>query len=213
MALSRATRHRGVLWPAAALLPPALLLTACSDTDGATAAAGGRAGASSPSASTAATAGASAPEDLPTASYPSVTGGNRPDRCRTSKLVVTVGPGEAGAGQRAFSVGLINQSDRSCTVRGYPGAAFVDASGARLGPDPRRTDDTPVTTVKLSPGQGTWATLSYSDARLTGSRAGTPAKLLIYPPDEREPLSVLWDNGKVPVSEDAAISVTAFGKG
>jgi hypothetical protein len=34
-------------------------------------------------------------------------------------------------------------SARTCTVYGYPGAAFVDASGEQLGPDPERAPGSP----------------------------------------------------------------------
>ncbi|WP_151774040.1 DUF4232 domain-containing protein [Streptomyces abyssomicinicus] len=220
MGLSRATRHRGVLWLATALLPVPFLLTGCSGTDGGSSArAGGEAtdagpssAAPDPSAPASASAATSAPADPPASSAPPRSPGASSDRCRTSGLAASVGTGEAGAGQRSFAVALTNQSQRSCTLRGYPGAAFTDASGAQLGPDPRRIEGTPVTTVRLSPGESAWATLSYSDARLTGSKAKTPATLLVTPPDEREPLSVRWESGKVPVSANAAVSVTAFGK-
>ncbi|NYV76600.1 DUF4232 domain-containing protein, partial [Streptomyces sp. UH6] len=158
MGLSRATRHRGVLWLATALLPVPFLLTGCAGTDGGSSArAGGGAtgaGASSaapdPSAPASASDSASDPADAPASSAPPRSRGGSSDRCRTSELVASVGRGEAGAGQRSFAVALTNQSQRSCTLRGYPGAAFTDASGTQLGPDPRRIEGAPVTTVALS---------------------------------------------------------------
>ncbi len=51
-------------------------------------------------------------------------------RCRTDQLSARVGRLDPGAGQRNFPVVLTNTSDRTCTLYGYPGAAFVDASGS-----------------------------------------------------------------------------------
>ncbi|MDH6228707.1 DUF4232 domain-containing protein [Streptomyces sp. MJP52] len=218
MGPSRAPRRRGVPWPVAAALCVPVLLAGCSQTDdGSSARAGGRATDASPTASASSAASSApasaAPSGPPASSAAPESRGGSPSRCRTSGLAASVGPGDAGAGQRGFPVALTNRSQRSCTLRGYPGAAFTDASGTQLGPDPRRTRGTPVTTVELSPGESAWATLSFSDPRLTGSEAKVPATLLVTPPDERRPLSVRWEGGEVPVSGNAAVSVTAFGEG
>ncbi|MEU3557906.1 DUF4232 domain-containing protein [Streptomyces fragilis] len=183
MGLSHATRHRGVLWTAAASLPLLFLLTGCR---------GGDDGAS------------------PGAERKPAGAGSAVERCHTSGLSASVGPGDAGAGQRSFSVALTNQSGRTCTVRGFPGAAFTDADGGRLGPDPERVGKPPAASVVLAAGESAWAALSFPDPRLTGSRAAQPETLLITPPDERRPLSVRWENGEVPVSDGAELSVTAF---
>ncbi|MGW0928900.1 DUF4232 domain-containing protein [Streptomyces sp. NPDC002644] len=231
MGLSRAKRYRGALWTAAALLPVQLLLAGCQ---------GGESGASSagPAASTAsgpATAATdSGPATAATGSGPSAATGSGPAastgsdpaastasgpaavttlRCRTSGLSASVGPGEAGAGQRAFSVALTNQSGRACFLRGYPGAAFTDAEGGQLGPDPARIAAAPASKVTLAPGESAWAALSYSNPGLTDARTAVPETLLVTPPDGHEPLSVRWEGGKVPVSGRTTLSVTAFASG
>ncbi|MFE5211365.1 DUF4232 domain-containing protein [Streptomyces sp. NPDC056600] len=183
MGLSRATRHRGILGTAAASLPLSLLLTGCwAGGDGSASGADGK------------PAGA----------------GTAVERCHTSGLSASVGRGDAGAGQRSFSVALTNQSGRACTVRGFPGAAFADAGGEQVGPDPERVGKAPAGKITLVAGESVWAALSFPDPRLTGSKAEKPATLLITPPDERRPLSVRWENGEVPVSDGAELSVTAF---
>ncbi|MFF4712626.1 DUF4232 domain-containing protein [Streptomyces eurythermus] len=124
-------------------------------------------------------------------------------RCHTSELRASVGRNDPGAGQENFPVVLTNTSGRTCTLRGYPGAAFVDASGGRLGADPRRTPGTPVT-VTVRPGQSAWAGLTFSNPEVSGARSATPAGLLVTPPDERDPLRAAWPGGPVPVSGTAS---------
>ncbi|MET9831056.1 DUF4232 domain-containing protein [Streptomyces sp. NPDC006385] len=120
-------------------------------------------------------------------------------RCHTSELRASIGRPSPGAGQRNFPIVLTNQSDRTCTVCGYPGAAFVDASGEQLGPDPKRSPDTP-TTVELAPGRSAWAGLTFASPEISGARTAVPEALLVTPPDERDPLKVAWTAGAVPVA-------------
>ncbi|AKZ59803.1 putative lipoprotein [Streptomyces ambofaciens ATCC 23877] len=134
-------------------------------------------------------------------------------RCHTSELRAAVGRVDPGAGQRNFPVVLTNTSDRTCTVYGYPGAAFVDASGEQLGPDPDRAPSSPVT-LTLTPGKSAWAGLSFSSPQISGARTATPAALLVTPPDERDPIEVAWTAGEVPVGGDeSSVSVTALEAG
>jgi hypothetical protein len=123
-------------------------------------------------------------------------------------LRASVGAEDPGAGQENFPVVLTNRSGRTCTVRGYPGAAFVDASGKQLGPDPRRSPGTP-TTVVLAPGRSAWSGLTFSNPEISGARTATPASLVVTPPDERDSLTVRWTGGEVPVSGDSSsVSLT-----
>ncbi|MEU2269173.1 DUF4232 domain-containing protein [Streptomyces olindensis] len=141
----------------------------------------------------------------------SATGGAT--RCHTSELRASVGRMDPGAGQRNLPVVLTNVSSRSCTLHGHPGAAFVDASGRRLGPDPERTPDAPAT-VTLAPGETAWAGLRYASPEVSGARAATPAALLVTPPDERESLRVRWTADEVPAGGNAAsVYLTALAAG
>ncbi|MFF4309020.1 DUF4232 domain-containing protein [Streptomyces sp. NPDC001507] len=125
-------------------------------------------------------------------------------RCHTSELSASVGGNNPGAGQENFPVVLTNKSGRTCTVRGYPGAAFVNSSGTQLGPDPQRESGTTATTVTLKPGQSAWAGLTFSNPEISGAKTATPAALLVTPPDEKDSLKVTWKNGAVPVSGNAS---------
>lgn len=145
------------------------------------------------------------------------TAGPRPaatsTRCRTFELKASVGRRDPGAGQVNFPVVLTNTSERTCTVRGYPGAAFVDAAGRQLGPDPLRSPGTP-TTVTLRPGRSAWAGLTFSSPEVSEARTAVPAALLVTPPDEHDHLTVEWTAGPVPVGGNASsVFLTVLGPG
>ncbi|MFJ8807190.1 DUF4232 domain-containing protein [Streptomyces sp. NPDC102490] len=195
------------------------LLTACGD-ESATSSGTPRPSQAARTAGTAPGSGTATPGDTaPAVGTPTDTAGSasasaRTDgRCHTAQLRAAVGRVDPGAGQRNFPVVLTNTSDRTCTVYGYPGAAFVDASGKQLGPDPERAPGSPET-VTLTPGKSAWAGLSFSSPQISGARTATPAALLVTPPDERESLTVKWTAGEVPVGGNASsVSVTALDAG
>lgn len=139
--------------------------------------------------------------------------GSSGTRCHTSELRASVGKNDPGAGQENFPVVLTNSSGRTCTLRGYPGAAFIDASGKQLGPDPQRSSGT-ATTITLAPGQSAWAGLTFSNPEMSGARTATPASLLVTPPDEKDSLKVKWTQGEVPVSGTfSSVSLTVVRAG
>jgi hypothetical protein len=135
-------------------------------------------------------------------------------RCHTSELRAKVGANDPGAGQENFPIVLTNASGRTCTVRGYPGAAFLNASGTQLGDDPQRASGTTVTTVTLKPGQSAWAGLSFSNPEVSGAKTATASWLAVTPPDEQDALHVKWTAGAVPVSgNSSSVRLTVFGAG
>ncbi|MGW0209395.1 DUF4232 domain-containing protein [Streptomyces sp. NPDC003233] len=131
-------------------------------------------------------------------------------RCHTSDLKAHVGANNPGAGQENFPLVVTNFSGRTCTIDGYPGAAFVDASGKQLGPDPRRGAGSP-TKITLAPGNSAWAGLSFANPEVSGAKKATPLAVLITPPDEKDSLHADWEAGAVPVS--SAATVTTFQPG
>ncbi|MDN3026810.1 DUF4232 domain-containing protein [Streptomyces sp. S.PB5] len=192
------------------------LLTACGDGGGDTAAAPSTLpGTAAPATGDGTTA---APSVAPTTTAPTPspatsTTARRSDRCHTSELEATLGRNDPGAGQENFPVILTNTSSRTCTVHGYPGAAFVDASGRQLGPDPERTPAT-ATTLKLAPGQNAWSGITFANPEISGARTANPDALLVTPPDERDPLKVYWSAGEVPVSgNESTVFITVLGEG
>ncbi|MET7572819.1 DUF4232 domain-containing protein [Streptomyces sp. NPDC005492] len=135
-------------------------------------------------------------------------------RCHTSELKAKVGGNDPGAGQENFPIVLTNTSGRTCTVRGFPGAAFVNASGTQLGPDPQRESGSTATTVTLKPGQSAWAGLTFSNPEISGAKTATPTTLVVTPPDEKDPLKVAWTAGAVPVSgNSSSVRLSVFSAG
>lgn len=213
------TNRPALLVGAAALLA---LLSACGDGSGDSASAprtlpGTAAPATSdgrtptPSAEPSSTAPtSSAPTPTPT---PTSSGTPRSTRCRTSDLQATLGRNDPGAGQKNFPVILTNTSSRTCTLHGYPGAAFVDASGWQLGPDPKREPGT-ATTVTLAPGQNAWSGITFAHPEISGARTANPDALLVTPPDERKPLKVMWSAGEVPVGgNESTVFISVLDRG
>ncbi|MEU6104626.1 DUF4232 domain-containing protein [Streptomyces flaveolus] len=195
------------------------LLTACgTDSGTASTAQSGRAehsaGANSSPAPDRSTGGAPTAGTVPSDTAGSASASARTDgRCHTSELRASVGRVDPGAGQRNFPVVLTNTSERTCTLYGYPGAAFVAASGEQLGPDPERAPASPEK-VTLTPGGSAWAGLSFSSPQISGARTAPPAELLVTPPDERDPIDVPWTAGEVPVGgNESSVSVTALAPG
>jgi hypothetical protein len=142
------------------------------------------------------------------------TGTASSSRCHTSELKAKVGGNDPGAGQENFPIVLTNASGRTCTVRGYPGAAFLNASGTQLGDDPQRETGSTATTVTLKPGQSAWAGLTFSNPEISGAKTATPSWLAVTPPDEQDALHVKWTNGAVPVSgNSSSVRLTVFSAG
>ncbi|MDN3029654.1 DUF4232 domain-containing protein [Streptomyces sp. S.PB5] len=158
---------------------------------------------------------ASAAPGTAASSAPAGEGTAATGRCHTSELSASVGRNDPGAGQENFPVVLTNTSNRTCTLAGYPGAAFTDTAGRQLGPDPTRDAGT-ATVVTLGPGYSAWSALSFANPGVSGATTATPAYLLITPPDERTPLRAPWRGGAVPVSgtaSTASLTVLSPGSG
>ncbi|MBX7554596.1 DUF4232 domain-containing protein [Streptomyces sp. tea 10] len=133
-------------------------------------------------------------------------------RCHTSELKAHVGTNNPGAGQENFPLVVTNFSGHTCTIDGYPGAAFVDASGKQLGPDPRRGAGSP-TKITLAPGDSAWAGLSFANPEVSSAKQATPLSVLITPPDEKDSLHADWEAGAVPVSSAATVTTFQAGTG
>ncbi|MFI6461573.1 DUF4232 domain-containing protein [Streptomyces sp. NPDC050528] len=141
------------------------------------------------------------------------TGTASSSRCHTSELKAKVGANDPGAGQENFPIVLTNASGRTCTVRGYPGAAFLNASGTQLGDDPQRESGS-ATTVTLKPGQSAWAGLSFSNPEVSGAKTATASWLAVTPPDEQDALHVKWTAGAVPLSgNSSSVRLTVLSAG
>lgn len=126
-------------------------------------------------------------------------------RCHTSELRASVGADHPGAGQSNFALVLTNASDHACTVRGFPGVAFVNGRGEAVTPDPERATGEARRTVTLAPGASAWSAMTYTNPALTGVTTVTPAVLRLTPPDETAWIPVRWTGGEVSDTGKASV--------
>lgn len=134
-------------------------------------------------------------------------------RCHTSMLTGSLRAGHPGAGQRYAELVLRNDSNRSCTVYGYPGLLLVDSSGRSLPTEVNRAPQTGPESVRLATGESATATLHWGvvptgDEPVDGPCRPEPTRLEVIPPDETDPLTVSWPFG--PVCGGGSIDTTAF---
>jgi hypothetical protein len=126
-------------------------------------------------------------------------------RCHTGDLKATVGPNHPGAGQENYALVLTNTSGSTCTVYGYPGAAFVNSKGQNVSINPHR-EGGDKRRIALSPGESAWSALSYSNPDMTGVATVDPDAILITPPDEKKSLKVTWKGSDVTRSGAASVA-------
>ncbi|MFI7246239.1 DUF4232 domain-containing protein [Streptomyces qinglanensis] len=151
---------------------------------------------------------ASGSSSADSSSSKSGSGSSSGSRCGTGDLKASFGDNHPGAGQENFALVLTNRSDDTCTVRGYPGLAFVNDDGEQVSFDPQRTGGK-VRTVELSPGKSAWAPLSFTNPKMTNVTTVTPSAAKVTPPDERGSLRVNWSGG--PVTNTGKASVPKIG--
>ena len=146
----------------------------------------GPSGAAEPSASASTSASASA-DPTPSAAPTPAAGGT----CTAAQLTGSVEDqlGGAGAGSVSRTIVLTNASDQECTVDGFPGVSFVDASGAQIGA-PADRDGSASVPVTLAPGASSTTTVRQTNAQNYGADCGlTPAVgLRVYPPGATDSL-------------------------
>jgi hypothetical protein len=126
------------------------------------------------------------PEAAPPTAPAPPTGGAGTRRCGTGDLALEGREGGASAGHRHHTVILTNTGRVTCTLKGYPGVMFLDATWAPAGPPAERlSDDAPV--VTLAPGAQAHASLNLSAAYYGTPECGPEVEgvtLQVIPPDE-----------------------------
>ncbi|MHA7154644.1 DUF4232 domain-containing protein [Arthrobacter sp. TMN-50] len=112
--------------------------------------------------------------------------------CTAADLSATVetpmGAGSAGTATRNLI--LSNTSDAECTMTGYPGVSYVDASGTQVGAPADREPGVNAAAVVLQPGQSAIATLQQTNAQNYGDSCAITdtVGVLVYPPDATDSL-------------------------
>lgn len=109
-------------------------------------------------------------------------------------------PQPAAAGSAYVAIVVRNASSAACTLIGYPGVSYRDASGQAVG-EPADRDGTEYSPITLQPGQAASATLRVvSPDNLENCQPADVAQIAMIPPDQEEPLSI-------DVTADAALRV------
>jgi hypothetical protein len=186
--MSRVIRsHRRPPAGAALALAVAVLVAAagCKDGDdaGQTTTAPPTTMVSSPGSTAPATPGtspASVPPTTPAPTTPVST------RCRAGDLRLEVSESGASAGHRHALLLFTNTGAAPCTVEGYPGVSFLDATGGQVGYPAQRLEN-PTAPIVLAPGEQAHAGLNVSNAYNFGEECGEPVHataIRVFPPDE-----------------------------
>lgn len=124
-------------------------------------------------------------------------------RCRTTALTLGAGIGTGALGRIITHYYFANVGNTACTLTGYPGFAVLDASGnvvqhpAARTPGPGTTQNEPVRTVELGPGQlALFVVANVDDVPNPDCPQQFPGTTLqVYPPGETTPIRQPWDGG------------------
>ncbi|AWW43447.1 DUF4232 domain-containing protein [Streptomyces cadmiisoli] len=120
-------------------------------------------------------------------------------RCRSSDLKAYVGDPHGAAGSVEYAISVVNFSDHTCTLYGFPGMAFTKGAD-EVGRTPERDTSLAKERVTLAPGKRAWAGLRFAHPEVSGGRTITPDGLAVTPPDETSSIGVDWLGGPVPNS-------------
>lgn len=107
--------------------------------------------------------------------------------CTSSQLQVTSGRGGGAAGTFYQSLVFTNISSATCSLRGYPGASFVDSNGHQLGYPADRDTTERARRVVLASGAKAHALLGTPEAVNFSTSDCEPQKasgVRVYPPDQ-----------------------------
>jgi Domain of unknown function (DUF4232) len=119
--------------------------------------------------------------------------------CHTANLTVTLGPPGGAAGSVGYQISFRNDGATPCTLTGFPGVSFVDASGRQIGV-PASRNKVPYATVNVAPGAMATALLVVGNPDMVTNPAcavTVPNQIRVYPPNETA--SVLLDAGSMRV--------------
>jgi hypothetical protein len=139
-----------------------------------------------PSATTGPTTTAPGPTGTPQPAT-TLTPGGRTARCSTSALRIALGSPQGAAGSTYTPLTFTNTGKVACTLYGFPGVSFLDATGRQIGV-PASRDPRPSALVTLAPGRTAVATSAVAQAANYPSQlchAAPAAAIRIYPPGDR----------------------------
>lgn len=118
--------------------------------------------------------------------------------CQTKSLEVEIGVANVAMGHVAQEIRFKNRSSSTCTMRGYPTLAMLDATGAPLPTHLTFGSDyivpvLAVRTVTLASGGVAGFLVGYEDATgYSGVTCPTSHTINIYPPHNSHAIQVTW---------------------
>jgi hypothetical protein len=138
--------------------------------------------------------------------------------CRSADRSVAVGPQIGAAGTDYFPLVFTNTGIRSCTLQGYPGVSFVDASGNQVASAAVRQETGPGPLINVAPGQSATATAMVLEGAAgdcaNGGQDVNPIGVYgfrVYPPDQTD---ALFAPQSLPICADSppnTLSIFQFG--
>ena len=132
--------------------------------------------------------------------------------CNASQLSGTAAPEQGAAGHTIVSLTLTNTGSAPCTLNGYAGVSFVDASGATVGA-PASRDGAGAGAVVLQPGAAASAGLSVTQPGVIGQICNPHdiTGLRVYPPGSHESLVVSYPGQACGNPKVSQLQVKGFG--
>jgi hypothetical protein len=125
----------------------------------------------------------------------SSTSGPSSNGCATSALAVSFGNPNGTAGAIHYTITFHNTGSTSCTLYGYPGVSFLNASGAQIGVPAVRQGGS-AATVPLSPGGNAYSSVAVTDPGIPPcSSQATATQVRIYPPGQTQATLVTAPSG------------------
>jgi hypothetical protein len=117
-----------------------------------------------------------------------VTASTAPAACSSSQLALSVGIGQGTAGTSYQVLVLTNNGSSACTLFGYPGVSFLDASGAIIGkPSSRDHANEHTITLAASGGQANALSRQPDPGNFSPSAClpKTAKQVRVYPPGQK----------------------------
>lgn len=111
------------------------------------------------------------------------------DRCTAENMSLRLGHSDVGAGSIRYPLVFTNQSDRSCSLVGFPGVSLRRGDGQSIG-SPATREGSATKAVSLAPGQSAHAVLHTINDGLRDKPCWATATIVeTYPPGSKDSMT------------------------
>ncbi len=131
--------------------------------------------------------------------------------CATSALKVSLGPANGTAGTTFYPLNFFNQSNTTCTLRGYPGVSAVTSSGKQIG-NPASRVQSRFGTVALAPGTQHSASVGVVETGNFSASQCRPvmaAGFKVFPPNQTRSVTLKKNFSTCSSTTTTSLRVTA----